>query len=405
MIKRIAIWVGLLVIIAATLAVLREPLFWKRYAIYTVHGKFGVPLSFYEPSWPVPGAATPPLPRVTPEEQGIDEEALQAAVEYAGANGSDALIVTRNGHIVFEQYWNGTSYDTVTSTDAFAATLAALLIGAALDDAIIGSIDEPAANYIKEWQSDSRRDIRIRDLLQMSSGLHPPSEGSHPRSESVRYFLGSDILAQLMGRPLTERPGRKWVYQDNDPQALALVIERASGKPYAEYLREKLWSEVEAANAWLWLDGPRGTPHAACCLLAKQGDWTRIAEILLNDGVYLGEEIVPPGWVRQMLAPAPGNPAFGFQLWRGSPFLTGTRWSKGSEPYATELFFLDGGGKDRLWLVPSLRLAILRTGTGAQAEEWDDARIPNLIIRGVREFLRSAPGSQTPDVSTLVPRH
>src|SRR5688572_16786800 len=203
--------------------ILREPVFWKRYGMYVAHGAFGVPLSFYEPRATLPGATTPPLPRVKPEEQNIERAALEAAASYAGASGSDALIVTRAGHIVFEQYWNGTSYDTVSSTDAFAATLAALLIGVALDDAIIGSIDEPAANYIKEWQSDSRREIRIRDLLHMSSGLQPVTEGTHPWAESVRAYLGSDILAQLISRARTEPPGRKWVHQSVDPQALALI--------------------------------------------------------------------------------------------------------------------------------------------------------------------------------------
>lgn len=141
-------------------------------------------------------------------------------------------------------------------------------------------------------------------------------------------------------------------------------------------------------------------------MLARQGDWIRLAEVLVNDGVYLGHEIVRPGWVRQMLTPAAGNANFGFQVVLGTPWPRQLPGAQGAEPFAAnDVFSLHGSGKDRLWLVPSLRIAVLRTGRGAQREDWDDSRIPNLVIRGVRDFAPAVSGGGTPDPSMFVPNH
>jgi CubicO group peptidase (beta-lactamase class C family) len=130
----------------------------------------------------------------------------------------------------------------------------------------------------------------------------------------------------------------------------------------------------------------------------------RIAELLVNDGRCQGEQIVPPGWVREMLTPSKANPNFGYQVWRGEPFKAAS--SEQSERYAADdTYLLKGAGRSRLWFVPSLRLAILRTGTSSESDaDWDDARIPNLIVRGARDFVPKGTGSQQ-DIRSLVPNH
>jgi CubicO group peptidase (beta-lactamase class C family) len=139
-------------------------------------------------------------------------------------------------------------------------------------------------------------------------------------------------------------------------------------------------------------------------LRARRGDWIRIAELLVSDGRFEGEQIVPPGWVRAMLAPAKSNKNFGYQVWIGQPFAGSEHGA--SEPYAAaDVYLMKGAGKARLWVVPSLALSILRTGTNSETDpDWDDSRVPNLIIRGTRDFKPQAAPS-TPDVRSLVPNH
>jgi CubicO group peptidase (beta-lactamase class C family) len=202
--------------------------------------------------------------------------------------------------------------------------------------------------------------------------------------------------------------------RDVDTQMLALLLERATGQRYAEWLSSRLWKPLGAGDAWLWLDRPGGTAHAQCCLVARQGDWLRVAELLLSDGQYQGSRILPAGWVGAMRTSARGNRNYGFQVWLGAPYaaqrayspLPGAPTSHSEEAYAADdVMFLDGYGKYRLWVVPSLGLAILRTGTDpADRADWDDSRIPNLIIRGVSDRPQSVPGAHV-DLSKIVPGH
>src|SRR4029077_9727849 len=126
--------------------------------------------------------------------------------------------------------------------------------------------------------------------------------------------FGSDFLAALMSEPLADTPGSSRVEQAADPQLLALVLERATGQRYAAYLSQVLWRRLGAADAWAWLDRPGGTAHADCCMLASQGDWIRVGQLLVHDGNYRGSEVIRPGWGSLMRTPARGESAHGASL-------------------------------------------------------------------------------------------
>jgi len=390
--------VGLIVLI--TLVFVREPVFWKRYFL-AVTGNSGPSFSLYQPRERITGGNEPPPPRVAPELEALDRKALEAAAAYAAEHDSSALIVTRHEHIVFESYWHGTGFDTVEDGQSFARVLAALAVGAALSLRQIHWPDEPIGHFIAQWHDDPRGAITVSQLLKMSSGLKAPEPSLTPWTPSVRAALGPDVLGMALAEPLASQPGAVWVEQSADPQLAAAVIERASGLRYAEFLSQAIWKQIGAGDAWLWLDRPSGTAHADCCMLARQGDWIRVAELLVNDGNYRGEEVIRPGWVARMLVPAKGNATYGSYVRLGKANVAGT------EPYALDdVFVVEGNGGNRLWLVPSMHLTILRMGSlkGHAVADWDDARIPNVIIRGARDYRPplARPGA---DISKIVPGH
>ncbi|HZC87911.1 MAG TPA: serine hydrolase [Steroidobacteraceae bacterium] len=338
----------------------------------------------------VAGGNEPTAPRVTPATELLDPEALEAAARYAGEHRSLALIVSRHDHIVFERYWQGTGFDTPADAQSFTSLLAALAAGAAFSHRLIAWPDEPVGAFISEWSHDARGEITVRNLMQMSSGLARAADGATPH----------DITAALLRTPLAATPGVKRLDQASDPQLLALVIERASRQRYASYLSQALWRRIGAADAWLQLDHPGGTAHADCCMLAHQGDWIRVGQLLLRDGNYRGDEVMRPGWITLMRAPALSDPRYGAYVRVG--WTTGP----GQEALAArDVFAVEGQGGNRLWLVPSLQIAILCTGPAAGRDAaWDDARLPNLVIRAARDALPAAaqPGA---GVSALVPGH
>ena len=338
----------------------------------------------------VVGGNMAPAPRVAPEAEQLDPKALEAAARYAGEHRSLALIVSRHDHIVFERYWQGTGFDTPGDAQSFTRLLAALAAGAAVSHRLIAWPDEPVGAFISEWSHDPRGEITVRNLMQMSSGL----------SRAADVGVPHDITAALLRTPRAATPGVRRLDQASDPQLLALVIERASRQRYASYLSQALWRRIGAADAWLQLDHPGGTARADCCMLAHQGDWIRVGELLLREGNYRGDEVIRPGWITLMRTPAQSDPHYGAYVrvrWTPAP---------GEEALAArDVFAVEGEGGNRLWLVPSLQIAILCTGPAAGRDTaWDDARLPNLVIHAARDALPAAaqPGA---DVSALVPGH
>ena len=371
---------------AALLAIVLAFVIWNRYLPPSLRL-----ISHAEPARePVPGDNSPPAPRVAPELEQLDPAGLEMAARYAGEHRSRALIVSRHEHIVFERYWQGTGFDTPADAQSFTRLLAALAAGAAMSQRLIAWPDEPIGAFIGEWSRDPRGEITVRNLLQMSSGLGAPSDGG----------TRDDLAAALLRTPLARTPGATRVDQATDPQLLALVIERATRQRYAAYLSQALWRRLGAADAWLALDRPGGTAHADCCMLAHQGDWIRVAQLLLRDGNYRGDEVIRPGWVTLMRTPAQSDPLYGAYL--------RVRWQPAANremPAARDLFAVAGEGGNRLWVVPSLQIAIVCTGPpeGRDAA-WDDNHLPNLIVHAARDALPAAaqPGA---DISSIVPGH
>jgi CubicO group peptidase (beta-lactamase class C family) len=386
-----------LAVLGALAVVLCAPRFWERYLSAAAESAAQLP-SWYQPRELVAGAQQPPAPHVAPEIEALDGRALESAAAYAAAYDTLALIVARHDHVVFERYWGGSNFDTLIDSRSFTRVLATLTVGVAVAHRRIGWPDEPLRYFLPEWRGDPRAAISVRNLMQAASGLAPPPPSRAPWSAAARALFGSDITAAVMAQSQRAAPGRTWALQPADPQLLSLVLERATGQRYATYLSQVLWRRIGAGDAWLYLDRPAGAAHADCCMLARQGDWLRIGELLLGDGNYRGYEIVRPGWVQLMRQPVPANADFGASL-RLNALAGG-----GRAPYmAPDTYAVDGGAGNFLWIVPSLHLAVLRTARRAHAD-FDESRIPNLIVSGARDFVPPAarPGR---DLSGLVPGH
>jgi len=396
--KLVAVAAALVAVLLVCALAMRSPSFWLRYteALLEPHA---LAAAWYQPRELLRGGNEPPAPRVAPELESLDGRALGTAADYASAHGARALIISRHDHIVYERYWQGSSFDTLSDARGFTPVLAALAAGVALSHRLIAWPDQPLAYFVPEWGHEPRGRITVRNLMQMSSGLKPPDSSALPWAAYSQQRYGAHLLDAVMSEPLAATPGSVWLEQAADPQLLALGIERAARMRYADYLSRVLWQRLGAADAWLWLDRPGGTAHADCCMLARQGDWIRVGQLLVSDGRYRGSELMRPGWVALMRAPSTANADHGAFL------RVGARVSGGSEPYAApDLFVLDGGAGNRMWMVPSMQLVVLLLGATADGNNWDDTRIPNLVVRAAHDYLPAAarPGG---DISAIVPGH
>ena len=192
-----------------------------------------------------------------------------------------------------------------------------------------------------------------------------------------------------------------------EPGTLRVAIESGTLRRYESYLSQKIWSPINAAPAWIELSAIGAPTPADCCLHARVLDWMRVASLLVGDGRFEGKQVLPAGWAQRMARPLTLDAVRGFGLQLGPA-------AHGAEPFATAgVLFLRGPGHWRLWLVPTLRLAVL-FGSAATApasdasdagrtDDWDETRLANLVIRAVSDR-PPQPGDVT-DLQRLVPGH
>jgi len=338
-----------------------------------------------QPQEAVPGVIAAALPMAAAED--IAPEGLAAAEAYATATESVALLVWHRGALRYEKYWPGFGPETRTNPNSMHKTVLALLVGAALADGHIDSADTPASTWLTEWQNDARREITVRDLLRMASGLEIPVFGTW---KSAKILFGSDFAAGVLGLQKAEPHGSRFQYSNASSQLLTILLERATGQRYAAYLSERLWKPLGAADAALWMDREGGLPRGFCCIFATGRDWLRVGRLLLERGRVGDRQVIPAEWIDEMLTPSPHNPNFGMNIWLGSPPQTERLYNDytikafHSEPFAaSDVVYIDGFGGQRVYVVPSLELIIVRTGKSQT--DWDDARLPNALIRAIRQ--------------------
>ncbi len=337
-----------------------------------------------QPQEAVRGAPRDDIPIAAAD--SIDPAGLAAAEAYADSTGSVALLVYQRGALRYEKYWPGFDRSTRTNPNSMHKTVLSLLIGAAVADGHIDSIDSPASRWLTEWRNDARRDITIRELLQMSSGLEIPIFGTW---KSTRILLGSELPAAVLGLRADRPHGSEFQYSNANSQLLLILLERATGKRYADYLSSRLWQPLGAADASLWMDRPGGLPRGFCCLFASARDWLKLGRLILDEGRVGERQLIPAEWIAAMQQPAATNANFGLHLWLGSPPQRERRYNDytvkafHSAPFAArDIVYIDGFGGQRVYVVPSLQLVIVRLGKSRT--DWDDAILPNAIIRALR---------------------
>ena len=325
----------------------------------------------------------------------INPEALLQAITYADENKSHALLIFREGNMQLEHYVKGYSEKTQSPTASMHKTVLAILIGIAIDQGYIKDVDEKAFNYIKEWSDDNRNEITIKQMLQQSSGIDYPSFSLNPLTEWNQLVVGDHIEEVTLNQRHKKEPDSEFAYNGINPQALGILLQRATGQKYSTYLADNLWKPLAGDDAYVILDSEKNrTPRMFCCLDATARDWLRIGLLILNKGKIGNQRVVSEQWIDAMITPSDLNPNYGYLTWLGAEHQENRIYNKKSsatayhsEPFIDkDIIYLDGFGGQRVYIIPSKNLVIVRTGSIRMS--WDDSRLPNLISKGIIEDLK-----------------
>ena len=240
-------------------------------------------------------------------------------------NRVSGLLIIRNGEILFEKYLLGNNEHTRWMSMSVVKSITATLIGSAIQDGFIKSIDDPIVNYLPRFKGSAYDGVTVRNLLQMSSGVAWNETYTDPSSDRRRMLeaqIGQQpgaILDLMASLPRAAEPGSVWNYSTGETQVAGALVRAATGKPVAEYLSEKIWSKVgmEADANW-WLESPGGLEVGGSGLSATLRDYARFGLFLLNDGVIKGERVLPEGWIKAASAPkviSGETVEYGYMLW------------------------------------------------------------------------------------------
>lgn len=331
----------------------------------------------------------------TQEALTINSEALSQAIDYADENKSHALLVFHEGNMQLEHYFMGYSEKTHSQTASMHKTVLAILIGIAIDQDYIKGVDEKAFNYIKEWSDDNRNTITIKQMLQQSSGIDYPTFSLNPLTEWNQLVVGDHVEEVTLNQLQKKKPDSEFAYNGINPQALGILLQRATGQKYSTYLSDNLWKPLAENDAYVILDSEKNRmPRMFCCLDATARDWLRIGLLILNKGKIGNHRVVSEQWINEMITPSDLNSNYGYLTWLGREHQENRMYNNKStatayhsEPFIDkDIIYLDGFGGQRTYIIPSKNLVIVRTGSIRMS--WDDSQLPNLISKGISEDVK-----------------
>lgn len=216
---------------------------------------------------------------------------------------TQAFLVIQDDSLIYERYFKGLKRDSILTSFSVAKSFTSALIGIAIQEGYIKSVEDPITEYIPELAERDPRfhDIRIRDLLMMASGLRFTEEGGLPSTNDGSLTYSFDDLRRLAltETKIMEPPGKTFLYNDYNPILLGMILERATGRPVTTYLQEKIWSPVgmEYAGSWTLDSKEKGFEKMFVGLNARAIDFAKFGRLYLNDGNWNGTQLVPSEWV------------------------------------------------------------------------------------------------------------
>ena len=236
-----------------------------------------------------------------------------------------ALLVVVNNRQRLERFGMGYAADDRWTSFSVAKSFTSTLLGAAIRDGTIKSVDEPVTAIIPAFKGTGYDGVTIRQILTMTSGIKWNEDYADPNSDVAKFDHvkpdpGEEAIVTYMKHLKREaKPGTKWVYKTGETNLIGAIVMRATHKSLAQYLSEKLWAPYGMEKDGFWVLDTTGHEIGGCCISGTIGDYARMGEFMLDGGVAGGKSVLPDGWIaaathRQADIGQPHR-GYGYQWW------------------------------------------------------------------------------------------
>lgn len=281
--------------------------------------------------------------------------------DFLEGNKTVAFLVIQHDTIQYEYYREGYSEASIVPSFSMAKSVMSILIGCAIADGYIQSVDEPVTRYIPELEPNGFDQVTIEHVLQMTSGLDFNEGYTNPFGEVATYYYGRNLRKAIPKLELSGRPGETFAYKSGNSQLLGLILERAlKEKTISAYAQEKLWTplSMEFPASWSLDRKNNGLEKTFCCLNARARDYAKIGRLYLHNGNWEGKQLVPESWVKTSTA---------IDTTAGSPWYYQYQWWL---PTKTGDFIAQGILGQYIYVNPENDLIIVRLGAKKGDVDW-----------------------------------
>jgi CubicO group peptidase (beta-lactamase class C family) len=260
----------------------------------------GPRFDFEQPSNELEQRYAPLFERLTYQKNG--RSVTQEFDKFLEETDTVAFLVIKDDTILYEKYFNGYDHDSIVTSFSVTKSFVSALVGIAISEGYIGSIEDPITRYVPELLDIDPRygKITLRHLLSMSSGLHYEEQPSL-RSDAAITYYSPDLRAAAISSPIVGEPGRAFHYNNYNPLLLGLALERSTGRHVAKYLEEKIWMPLgmEAPGSWSLDSKLSGFEKLESGINGRAIDFAKFGRLYLKRGNWNGAQLIPADWVDQ----------------------------------------------------------------------------------------------------------
>ncbi|MCZ2083491.1 MAG: beta-lactamase family protein [Flavobacteriales bacterium] len=305
------------------------------------------------------------------------KQLTKTLVEDLKQSKTASFLIIKNGKLVHEQYWDAYNQESKTNSFSMAKAITVMLVGKAIEEKKIKSIDEKFADFFQNYNNvEFGKYLTLANLAEMEAGLNWNEDYNNPFLPNAKAYYGKSLEEAVFLRGFKEKPGTKFEYQSGSTQLLGFALRKSLNKTIAQYCSETFWQPLGMEQNAEWNTDDFGMEKTFCCINSTARDFAKFGQLFLNDGEFNGQQILNPQFINEMRTPTKlSQGAYGQGLWI-------------NEDAAIKHYYFRGLYGQFIIVIPEKQMVIVRTGMDKR-ETFDEKGRPVQVAMYVNEVVKN----------------